>query len=83
MPGLSAYHNTDTQLAHATLIEDIDKSLGEILTNLDHLGIAENTFIIFMSDNGGEVPMTAVNQSNAPLRQKPAISQRFFRVTLK
>jgi arylsulfatase A-like enzyme len=64
-PGLSG-----TQLAYATLIEGMDKSLGDILAKLEQLGIAENTFIIFMSDNGGDAPMSDVNQSNAPLRHK-------------
>ena len=64
-PGLSG-----TQLAYATLIEGMDKSLGDILTKLDQLGVADSTFVVFMSDNGGDAPMTDVNQSNAPLRHK-------------
>jgi arylsulfatase A-like enzyme len=31
----------------------MDKSLGDILANVDRHGLAENTVVIFMSDNGG------------------------------
>ncbi len=59
-------------LAYATLIEGMDQSLGDILTHLHGLGVADNTLIIFMSDNGGDAPERDVNQSNAPLRHKKA-----------
>lgn len=64
-PGL-----TGQQLAYATLLEGMDKSLGDIIARLEQLGVAENTLIIFMSDNGGDAPMATVNESNAPLRHK-------------
>ena len=38
--------------AYASMIEGMDKSLGDILDNVNKLGIAENTLIVFMSDNG-------------------------------
>lgn len=38
---------------YATLIEGMDKSLGDILDFLKKKGIEKNTIIIFMSDNGG------------------------------
>lgn len=41
-------------LAYATLIEGMDKSLGDILTKIDQLGEAENTIVIFYSDNGSD-----------------------------
>jgi len=59
-------------LAYATLIEGMDKSLGDILAHLSTLGVAENTIVIFMSDNGGDAPERDVNRSNAPLRHKKA-----------
>lgn len=58
------------ELAYATLIEGMDKSLGDIMTKLDQLGVAEDTIIVFMSDNGGDAPFSNVNDSNAPLRHK-------------
>ena len=45
----------------AAMIEAIDESLGAIRKKLEELGIADNTIIIFMSDNGG---MSAANFYN-------------------
>ncbi|MFC4991459.1 sulfatase [Rubritalea tangerina] len=54
---------TGNALAYATLIEGMDKSLGDILTKLDQLGVAEDTIVIFYSDNGSDA-------SNPVLRGK-------------
>jgi len=60
-----------TEAMYAALIEGMDDSLVSILNNLDRHGIADNTVVIFISDNGGlsahgrgGVPHT----HNAPLR---------------
>ena len=42
--------------AFATLVEGMDKSLGDILIKLEELGIAENTLIFFLGDNGSYCP---------------------------
>ena len=42
------------QAAYASLIEGIDKSMGDLLDYLEAKGVADNTVIIFMSDNGGD-----------------------------
>jgi arylsulfatase A-like enzyme len=44
---------------------EMDQGVGRILDALDNLGIADNTYVIFVSDNGGEsdTPIT----SNIPL----------------
>ena len=39
--------------AYASLVEGMDKSLGDLMDWLDLNGEADNTIIIFMSDNGG------------------------------
>jgi len=39
-------------LAFATLVEGMDKSLGHMIQKLDDLGVAEETLVIFFSDNG-------------------------------
>lgn len=44
-------------LAHATLVKGMDKSLGDIVSHLDGLGVAEDTLIIFFSDNGSVSPL--------------------------
>ena len=36
----------------ASMIEGMDKSLGDILANLERLGVADQTIVVFMSDNG-------------------------------
>jgi hypothetical protein len=64
-PGL-----TGSALAYATLIEGMDKSLGDIMTKLNQLGVAKNTLVIFLSDNGGDAPIA---NGNAPLRGKKAM----------
>ncbi len=38
---------------YAAMIESIDTSIGRLLDQLDELGIAGNTVIVFTSDNGG------------------------------
>jgi arylsulfatase A-like enzyme len=43
--------------AFATLVEGMDKSLGELMDNLEKLGVAENTIIFFLGDNGSDAPL--------------------------
>ncbi|MDR2681098.1 MAG: sulfatase [Tannerella sp.] len=63
---------SDVAKAFATLIEGMDKSLGDIMDRLEILGIAENTLIIFMGDNGSDAPLgdEKGHFSSAPLRGK-------------
>jgi arylsulfatase A-like enzyme len=58
--------------AYATLIEGMDKSLGDLMDHLEAKGIAENTLVIFLGDNGGDCPFPQVDgiASSAPLRGK-------------
>lgn len=39
---------------YRAMVERIDRGVGEILAELDRQGIAENTLVVFSSDNGGE-----------------------------
>ncbi len=43
--------------AFATLIEGVDKSLGDMLDFFKELGVAENTLVIFLGDNGSDAPL--------------------------
>lgn len=56
---------------YAAMIESMDDAVGTLLDTLDRLEIADNTIIIFASDNGGNM-YNAVDgttaTSNAPLR---------------
>jgi len=56
---------THTNTTYAAMTAEMDQGVGRILDALDDLGIAENTYVIFISDNGGEsdTPFT----SNIPL----------------
>ena len=58
--------------ASATLIEGMDKSLGDLMDKLVELGVAENTLILFLGDNGGGAPLgeAADYGSSAPLKGK-------------
>ena len=38
---------------YATMVADVDASLGRILDALDRLGLAQDTIVVFLSDNGG------------------------------
>jgi arylsulfatase A-like enzyme len=58
--------------AFATLIEGMDKSLGDLLDQLDELGVADNTLVIFLGDNGSDAPLGHQHEvaCAAPLRGK-------------
>ncbi len=58
--------------AFATLIEGMDKSLGDMMDQFDELGIAENTLIFFLGDNGSDAPLGDQHAvaCAAPLRGK-------------
>ncbi|MEM1070137.1 MAG: sulfatase [Planctomycetota bacterium] len=58
--------------AFATLIEGMDKSLGDLLDHFEALGVAENTLVIFLGDNGSDAPLGHQHAvaCAAPLRGK-------------
>lgn len=41
------------EAAYATMVETVDACLGRVLDTLDELGVADDTWIVFTSDNGG------------------------------
>jgi len=47
------------------LIEHLDFGIGQVLKTLDETGVADNTLVVFTSDNGGQ---TSVGARNGPLR---------------
>ncbi len=49
---------------YAAMVETLDHLVGRLLTALDELGLAENTLVVFTSDNGGHPKFSA----NGPLR---------------
>ena len=75
------------QARYASMVEGIDKSLGDILDYLDDKGIAENTAIIFMTDNGGNSENVqkggVLHTQNLPLREgKGSVYEGGIRVPL-
>ena len=58
--------------AYATLIEGIDKSLGEIVQHVKDLGLGENTLILFLGDNGSDAPLPIEDgySSSSPIKGK-------------
>ena len=55
---LEAYGNRPPGRMHrdiqrAAITENLDTGVGMIMQKIDELGIAENTYLIYMSDNGG------------------------------
>lgn len=61
----------EREAAYATMIEGVDKSLGDIMDTLEGLGVADNTALFFTSDNGGVRNISErdgkPNTHNAPL----------------
>ncbi len=60
-PGLS-----DLRAKNVAFVEHMDHAIGRVLAALESSGLAENTLVIFSSDNGGSLPHGA---SNGPLRE--------------
>lgn len=61
---------TPSEAKYAALVEGMDKSLGDLMDLMEQKGIADNTVIIFMSDNGGYTIGRGGEQAqrNFPLR---------------
>ena len=52
---------------YAAMVEGLDGSVGQVLAKLERLGLADNTVVVFFSDNGGLAKNGAIT-SNQPLR---------------
>ena len=70
-PGVGGHQNP----TYAAMLASVDESVGRILAELDALKIAENTVVIFSSDNGGVggydregISKANLVTDNAPLR---------------
>jgi arylsulfatase A-like enzyme len=55
-------------VTYAGMVEAMDTAVGQVLARLDALGLAQNTLVIFTSDNGGLSTSEGSPTSNLPLR---------------
>ncbi|MGM0488012.1 MAG: sulfatase [Planctomycetota bacterium] len=53
---------------YAAMVEAMDQAVGKVLDGLDELALADNTIVIFFSDNGGLSTSEGHPTSNLPLR---------------
>ncbi len=58
-------HLPEPAQTHYAMIGEMDRQIGRLLAKLDELGLAENTLVIFASDNGAH---GARGGSNGPFR---------------
>lgn len=75
------------QARYASMVEGVDKSLGDLLDFLEDKGVADDTIIIFMTDNGGNAENKAKGgvrfMHNLPLRNgKGSVYEGGVRVPL-
>ncbi len=75
------------QARYASMVEGVDKSLGDLLDFLESKGVADDTIIIFMTDNGGNAENKAKGgvrfMHNLPLRNgKGSVYEGGIRVPL-
>ncbi|MBW8040435.1 MAG: sulfatase-like hydrolase/transferase [Planctomycetes bacterium] len=55
--------------AYSGMVQSVDESVGRVMAKLEELGAADNTVVIFMSDNGGLSTVAREGPtSNLPLR---------------
>jgi len=55
---------------YAAMVNSVDRGVGRILETLDRLRLAENTVVVFVSDNGG-LSTLAKSRANAPTANTP------------
>lgn len=53
---------------YAAMVETMDRAIGTVLDGLDRLGLADDTVVIFFSDNGGLSTSEGHPTSNLPFR---------------
>jgi arylsulfatase A-like enzyme len=53
---------------YAAMVEAMDQAVGKVLTQLEDSGVADNTIVVFTSDNGGLSTSEGSPTSNLPLR---------------
>ncbi|MEM7373466.1 MAG: sulfatase-like hydrolase/transferase [Bacteroidota bacterium] len=68
-----------TDVEYAAMTEDTDTGIGQLLASISNLGLDSNTYVMLISDNGGQMNVT----NNAPLhRGKTFIYEGGIRVPM-
>lgn len=70
-----------TMQKYAALIERMDEGVGQILDAIDKSGEAENTIVMFLSDNGGCSELGTYAGENASDIRYPVIGEAWANVT--
>jgi arylsulfatase A-like enzyme len=71
----------DLRRTYCAMVYRLDINVGKILNALKEEGLEQNTFIIFLSDNGGPANLISNGSVNAPLRgQKTTLLEGGIRV---
>jgi arylsulfatase A-like enzyme len=60
--------SVQSHAVYAAMVESMDAAFGRVVRKLDELGLAENTLVIFTSDNGGLATSEGSPTSNLPFR---------------
>lgn len=65
-------HMSERAQAYATLVEGVDKSLGDIIEHVKKMGLGEHTLVLFLGDNGSDAPLPIENDysSSSPIKGK-------------
>jgi arylsulfatase A-like enzyme len=66
--GASQARQIQNQPVYAAMVQSVDDSVGRVMAALEQVGFADNTAIVFMSDNGGLSTSEGSPTSNVPLR---------------
>lgn len=61
--------SADLMEVYAAMVDRLDQNIGKIMQRLNQLGVADNTLILFLSDNGGS-PYAVQDKPNSGLASK-------------
>jgi arylsulfatase len=60
----------DKMTIHAAMVERMDKEIGRMLDQLEEMGELENTFIVFLSDNGASAEIMVRGDGHDPQAER-------------
>lgn len=63
-----AHIKDERRRTYAAMVSAVDDGVGILLNKLDQLGLAEDTIVFFLSDNGGPLKRAKNGSINLPLR---------------